>query len=105
MQQELESFSEEIAKSILEFNSKQNTYKFYLTALIMIVFSFLYVFTIIYTNPNKEETIAKTNNNVLIIDKSNEKVIKVREDKKYKYVYKTYHKGDKLIYVTIGYRK
>lgn len=115
MQKELEIMAKLMAESIAERDSKNNLYKFYLIlvtiisllilAISLLVFFYLNDRNIIKNSATikyKTDLPSEAPNNQICFNTDNEKLLKVRNVNGVKWVYKTYHNEDELVYITIA---
>lgn len=113
MQDELELMTKMLAESILEHERRNNIHKFYLilvamvglfiTVISLLVFFYLSDRNIANTPATvmwKTEVKPAVATNQVCYNTDNEKLLKVRNKNGVKWLYKTYHNNDELVYIT-----
>jgi len=115
-QKEIEVFANEVGRGTKEY--ARRCLRWYLVALVFLFVVEMavvaYVLAPLYDGIecDKKATRGKIIPEVTVtsacplpIDMTREKVVKVGQDARYTYIYKTYHNHGMLVYVTIGYPK
>jgi len=112
-QDELELMAKLMAESIVEKDKKDNMYKFYLILVTILSLTFIIFILIIFfylSDKKLASKMSKTNhysvnqNNKICYDVKNENILKIRYRNNIKWVYKTYHTNDELVYITTAKR-